>query len=261
MKESITLNKFIMNKTKYWYIVKKAIPKRYYNSLLSVYFRLRSVFYHGKKVTCPICENSFRKFLHNPTGQCPKCGSGGRHRTLFLFLQRKTNFFTAKLKVLHFAPEHCFYKLFKSFENIEYLSADLNSSRAMEKIDITNINYPNDSFDVILSSHVLEHIDNDHLAMTELNRIQRINGWSIHLVPIDYSRTITYEDPEIDTPSKRLNIYGHHDHKRVYGKDYPERLESVGFNVKSIGIFEFIQEEEICFLGLNKKSVIYLCTK
>lgn len=214
--------------------------------------------YRGDSFFCPICNSFMLKFK---SGNCPFCGSGLRHRVLWLFLSRKTDFFNADLSVLHFAPEHCFYKFMKKLPNIRYLTADLSSPRAMVKMDISDIHFPDNSYDVILSSHVLEHVDNDLKAMKELHRVQKDNGWSIHSVPIDYSRYSTFENPLIISSNERFKIFGHFDHRRIYGRDYSERLESAGFKVTIFKTSDFCNENEIRNMGLIKDAEIFYCTK
>ena len=137
------------------------VPRKYYPALAQVFFRLLSMFYKGNWVTCPCCGGNFRRFL--PLGKrsnvwCPRCGSMERHRLLWLYLKYKTNLFTDMLTLLHFAPEFIYQKVFKRLPNLAYISADLDSPLAMLKADITNISCQNNAFDVILYSHVLEHI-------------------------------------------------------------------------------------------------------
>jgi SAM-dependent methyltransferase len=247
-----------ITKSKSWYKIKSLIPQGIYEPLLSIYYFINRSFYYGNNVTCPICENNFKKFQGE---SCPKCGSSSRHRALWLFLKRKTDFFERDLKLLHFAPEHCFYKKLRDQKNINYTTGDICSPRAIAKIDITNINYPDNSFDVIISSHVLEHVPNDCQAMKELSRVQKSDGWAIHLVPIDHSREKTYDDPLINTPEKREKIYGHHDHKRIYGLDYTKRLEINGFKPHIFKVIDYINENEILKFGLDPNIEICYCQK
>ena len=124
--------------SRFWYKLKNIVPKRCQEPLISSIYYLRQIFYAGSNVYCPCCDRSFKKFyLKGKFGTCPRCGSGSRHRLLSLYLKNRTTFFTDKSKVLHFAPEYCFQKTFKSLPNISYLSADLGSARAMVLIDIT----------------------------------------------------------------------------------------------------------------------------
>lgn len=247
-----------ITENKNWYTIKALIPKQLFEPLLDFYYYIQSIGYSGNNYYCPICESKLRIFKSK---SCPKCGAGIRHRTLWLFLLRKTNFFKSELDVLHFAPEHCFFKKMKNQHNIKYLSADLGSPRAMVEIDMTNIKYPDNYFDVLISSHVLEHVDDDLKAMKELYRVQKKDGWAIHLAPIDYSRIDTYEDPLIKSPKERQKIYGHYDHKRLYGTDYKVRLKSAGFNVEVFKTEDFCDEKEIINMGLKKETEIFYCKK
>jgi SAM-dependent methyltransferase len=252
----------ITSSSKSWYAIKGLIPHRFYEPLLDVYHNVRKIRYKGSSVYCPVCDAHFNKFIPSGNiGICPACSSGSRHRAIYLFLKRKTNFFTGKMKVLHFAPEHCFYKSFKAMPNLEYLSADLNSPRAMVKMDINNIPYEDNHFDIVISSHVLEHIPDDMKAMRELYRVASKQGWSIHLAPIDYSRETTLEDPSVNTPELRQDFYGHHDHKRIYGRDYASRLRAAGFLVDVLEPKDYLTGIEMKKYGVDKNEMIYCCTK
>jgi SAM-dependent methyltransferase len=233
-----------------------------YEPLLNIYYSLGALRFGGQGVFCPICERSFRAFVNDSKyGTCPKCGGGSRHRVFYLFLKRKTNFFSDRLRVLHFAPEHCFFGRFRRQENLVYISADIHSPRAMETIDMTRIDYANDHFDVIFSNHVLEHVQDDVGAMAELYRVLKKGGWSVHNVPIDLTRTATFEDPQVTSPEQRAKIYGHHDHKRIYGLDYARRLQAAGFTVEAIPVTDFATAAEIEEFRLGERSTIFFCIK
>ena len=102
-----------------------------------------------------------------------------RHRLLCLFLKNRTNLFHDKLKVLHVSPEYFFQKTFKSMSNLDYISADLNSPYAMIRMDVTNILYEGNYFDVILCSHVLEHVVDDKKAMLKFFRVLKPGAWAL----------------------------------------------------------------------------------
>lgn len=196
-------------------------------------------FYRGNKVNCPVCGGNFRKFL--PYGNkgwdnrlCPKCLSLERHRLLWLFLQKKTDFFTKQIRMLHIAPEQPFYNRFRKRENIDYLTGDLESPIADVKFDIQKMPFDNERFDVIFCNHVLEHVDNDHLAMQELYRTTKTGGWVLIQIPIDTSRETTYENPEITDEKEREKHFGQYDHVRLYGLDFARRLENAGFRVETV---------------------------
>lgn len=252
----------ITSKSKTWYLIKSLIPQPLYEPLLNTYHTMRKRQYRGSSVFCPVCDQGFRAFIPGGNvGICPACSSGSRHRAIYLFLRKRTTFFTQRVKVLHFAPEFCFYRKFKGMANLDYLTADLNSPRAMVKIDMTRMPFADNQFDVVISSHVLEHIPDDLQAMRELCRVANNRGWSIHLAPIDYNRKTTFENPSINTPKERQEAYGHHDHRRIYGEDYADRLRSAGFTVEIFKPDQYLTAREISKFGIVPNEKIYCCTK
>lgn len=242
------------------------LPKQYRASAGLAYFRLTSVRYRGDKMICPCCGGHFRTFLPSslakrPNSMCPRCLSLERHRLYWVYLERQTNFFTAPLKVLHFAPELCFYNTFRKLPNLDYVPADIQSPLAMETIDITRIPYPDKTFDVVLCSHVLEHVPEDRKAMRELFRVLKPGGWGIIQTPIDTSRATTLEDPTITTPEEKQRVYGHDDHVRLYGRDYKDRLEAAGFQVTLDNFTSTLDTETIERYGLPADEPLYVCTR
>lgn len=168
---------------------------------------IQSVFYFGANYICPVCESSFRKFLsygpeRRKNAKCPKCGAMERHRLIWLFLKNDTNMFFDKMKVLHFAPESCFFNRFSKLTNLCYVPADCDpSSSLVRKIDITNIPSDDNFYDSIICCHVLEHVPDDRRAMSEMFRVLKQGGWAIMQVPI--GRLVTFEDPTILTSEDR----------------------------------------------------------
>ena len=156
-----------------------------------------------------------------------------RHRLLWLYLQNETTFFSSKkkLKVLHIAPEQCFLHIFKKQKNLEYITSDIESPIADVKADICDLPFANEEFDVVFCNHVLEHIPNDTKAMQELYRVMRVGGFGIFQIPQDIHRKTTFEDNSITNRKERAKIFGQYDHVRVYGRDYFEKLRSIGFKV------------------------------
>lgn len=202
----------------------------------------------GNKYTDPIDNKSFRKFL--PYGYqiqrqnvlSPSTLSLERHRLLWLYLTNETDFFTSKKKVLHMAPEQCFLTRFRKL-NHDYKTADLDSPIADVKADIINLPFNDNSFDVIFCNHVLEHVQDDTKAMKELFRVMKKGGMGIFQVPQDLNRDVTFEDNSITDPKKRAKIFGQYDHVRVYGRDYFEKLRSIGFNVEEVNYSQKISSE------------------
>ncbi len=163
--------------------------------------------------------------------------------------------------MLHIAPEYTLSNLLKKLTNLNYITADLDPKRAMVQMDITDIQYPDNSFNVIYVSHVLEHIPDDRKAMSELCRVLKPNGWAILLVPIWAEKTI--EDPHLKTPEERQKLFGQHDHVRRYGFDgkYKERLEEAGFKVKVEPYAKTLGHVKVKRYGLAEGEDIYFCKK
>lgn len=118
-----------------------------------------------------------------------------------------------------------------ALRHLDYLSIDLESGLAMRKMDVTNLDLPDESFDVIFCNHVFEHIPDDQQAMRELRRVLKVGGWAILQTPIDYDRQTTDEDPSIADPQERIRRFGQADHVRVYGLDFFDRLRQAGWEV------------------------------
>jgi len=249
-------------------LLKKLVPGRLRRPLARLADRVvpRRVMYFGRAHYCPICRARLRRFRDfTPTYrnvECPVCELHPRHRLLWLYLTHQLRLFeTGRLSLLHFAPEKLFAEAFLRTPTIQYTSADLSSPVAMVKVDICRIPYPDASFDAILCSHVLEHVDDDSTAMRELFRVLKPGGWAILQVPIDESREQTLEDPAIQTPEDREKFYWQHDHVRLYGRDYPERLRQAGFEVEIDWYVRTFAPEEVRRLGLDPTEGIYRCTK
>jgi ubiquinone/menaquinone biosynthesis C-methylase UbiE len=127
-------------------------------------------------------------------------------------------------------------------------------------MDITDIQYPDESFDVIYCSHVLEHVPEDRQALREFYRVLRRGGWAVLLVPITADRTC--EDPSAVDPSERKRVFGQEDHVRRYGPEFRDRLCEAGFDVCVRQVSELCSEEEAVRMGLTAASgAIYCCRR
>ncbi|MCH1433976.1 MAG: methyltransferase domain-containing protein [Flavobacteriaceae bacterium] len=224
---------------------------------LSIWFRpLIKWYFKGSRFTDPIDGSSYRKFLaygyivSRPNALCPGTLSLERHRVLWLYLQRKTTLLQNKLKVLHIAPEQVFYSRFKSFNHWDYTTTDLHSPLADVKADICDLPFKDGTFDLILCNHVLEHIPDDLKAMEELYRVLKKGGKLIAQVPLEAERSVTFEDNSITDKAKRTEIFGQYDHVRIYGKDYYQRLELVGFKTEGVDFLKELSTEEIVKFAL-----------
>ena len=225
------------------------------------------IYLSGNRYTDPIDGRSFRSFISygynnvRKNALSPSTYSLERHRMLWLYLKNETDIFTKQIRLLHFAPEPAFHKIFKNCNNISYDTIDLNSPLAEIKADICDLPIENDTYDYILCNHVLEHIDDDIKAMSELYRVLKKGGIGIFQIPIDVERKNTFEDPSITSPKQRNKIFGQYDHVRIYGMDYFDRLKSVGFSVNQIYYGEKLSEEEIFKYCLSKNEIIPVCKK
>lgn len=246
----------------------RLVPRKYLQLVGGWLLRQISFFYRGNTVECPITGKSYRRFLPygrlhiRPNALCPDSLSLERHRLLWLFLLRKTNFFQAPLKVLHIAPELCFLEKFEKLPNLqEYITADLNSPWAKVKMDIHQMPFADNHFDVVLCNHVLEHVSNDIQALREIYRVLKPKGWAILQSPVDWNLEKTYEDPSITSRKARERAFGQSDHLRLYGKDYPDRIASVGFRVTVDNFVQTLSEYETKRYALDVNELIVIATK
>jgi predicted SAM-dependent methyltransferase len=253
--------------TKIFKFVLNAVPRPI---LIKLSYWVRpfvSFYLKGTTYTDPIDGKSFRKMLPYGYGEqrtnalSPSTLSLERHRLIWLYLKNETDFFTASKKVLHIAPEQCFLTLFKNQKNLTYTSADLYSPIVDVKADICDLPFEDNSFDVIFCNHVLEHIEDDKKAMEELYRVLKRGGMGIFQIPQDLSLKKTYEDFSITSKEERKKHFGQYDHVRIYGKDYFDRLRSVGFKVEEIDYSKNLSEDLIQKYCLVKGEILPVCTK
>lgn len=244
-----------------------AIPRPLLIRLSYVVRPLLALFLKGKRYTDPIDGKSFRKFLPYGYGAprenvlSPSTLSLERHRLLWLWLERETDFFSKPAKVLHFAPEQAFYNRFREMEHLEYTTTDLNSPLADVKADICALPFKDNDYDIILCNHVLEHIPNDAQAMRELYRVLKPGGMAILQIPQELDRTVTFEDNTITDRAERAKIFGQYDHVRVYGRDYFDTLRSFGFRVDEVDYTNQLDTKEVDRYRLAKGEVLPVCWK
>jgi SAM-dependent methyltransferase len=223
---------------------------------------LLAFFLRGNKYVDPIDGKGFRTFLpygygkQRPNVLSPSTLSLERHRLFWLYLKNNTNFFSGSYNVLHFAPEQCFLKRFKKLKNINYTTTDLISPIADVKADICNLPFDDNTYDVIFCNHVLEHISDDTKAMQELYRVMKVGGFGIFQVPQDLRRETTFEDDTIIDKAERAKIFGQYDHVRIYGRDYFDKLRSVGFVVEEVDYTATLSPSDVDKYRLAKGEII-----
>jgi len=252
---------------KFFKIILNLLPRPILIRLSYIARPVLAFFLKGNTYTDPIDGRSFKNFLPYGYGKqrnnvlSPSTLSLERHRLLWLYLKNKTDFFKAEYKVLHFAPEQAFYKRFKKMSNLDYVTTDLNSPLADVKADICNLPFSDNEFDIILCNHVLEHIPDDTKAMKELYRVLKPEGFGVFQIPQDLSRLETFEDNTITDKKERAEIFGQYDHVRIYGRDYFDKLRSVGFKVAEIDYTASLSEAEINKYRLAKGEIIPVVRK
>ena len=228
------------------------IPRSWLQRMAGWAVPVMGLAYMGRGRECPMCGAKRRRFL--PYGYvtsredalCPRCLSLERHRMIWLWLERRSDLFTSHPTLLHIAPEVSLISHFKRHYkgHTGYITADLESPLADMHFDVQHIPMEERSVDVVICNHLLEHVEDDRVALKELYRIMRPGGWGIVLVPEDRSREVTFEDDTITDPKERTRLFGQYDHRRVYGRDYDDRLREAGFEVERIAVEDMLSEDE-----------------
>ena len=229
--------------------------------------RVQVIGSRGAQVICPLCEQSWAHFVSRNRGKrvaavCPGCRSLERHRMFWLFFQRSTDVLSAPLRLLHFAPEPQLEHRLRSLPLLDYVTADLLREDVDLRLDVAAMaDLPDESFDVVLCSHVLEHVPDDAAAMRELLRITRVGGWALLTAPVEDDREATYEDWSVTTPSGRRTAFGQSDHVRRYGRNFPDLLGAQGWGVESVPlrltgeesrVFGIPEHEQRIYLGRRR---------
>jgi SAM-dependent methyltransferase len=178
-----------------------------------------------------------------------------------LYLEERTEVGKRPLSLLHFAPEFALSENLRRAPRLRYITADLDPDVADLVIDITQMALEGGSFDAIICSHVLEHVEDDRSAMRELFRVLRPGGWALVLVPLDLERETTYEDPAIKTPAQRREACWQEDHVRLYALDIADRLRSAGFDVTTEYYADGLPPDAAERFGLIRPDVIFRCTR
>ncbi len=243
------------------------IPRHIQQKIAHLILIILSPFYRGNKFEDPIDGKTYRKLL--PYGQlnkrqnalAPLSMSLERHRLIWLYLQNNTDFFKEPKRFLHVAPEYCYLRKFKKMNHLDYITGDLISPWADVKMDVCDIPFGENEFDVAMCNHVFEHVDDDHKAMTEFFRVLKPGGWAIFQVPLDTTREETYEDATITNPQEREKHFWQHDHVRLYGRDYGKRLNNAGFKVVESDYISEIGKDLATRYALPMGEIIYICHK
>lgn len=236
---------------------------------------------------CPVCgtkpatflplpefyrENAIRYgFEHFDKGEmlsvdaysCALCGASDRERLYALWIGRQLERkqFSNNTSIIHFAPESALSEKLKNLSFSCYKTADLLMDHADYKVDMMDMPFQDESFDFFICSHVLEHVESDGRALSELFRITKTGGCGILMVPIILGLDATFEDPNVTDEANRYRFFGQNDHVRLYAhKDYINKINSHGFRVEELG-GNYFGKDVFCALGLTPTSVLYVVNK
>jgi SAM-dependent methyltransferase len=244
------------------------VPRTVLQRTATLGLNLIGLVYRGNAVECPVCNTGFRKFLPygriNPreNALCPNCLSLERHRLLWLYLKEQTEFFRKPLAVLHIAPEACFIERFEKLHHGGYVTADIESPLAKVKLNIEAMPFGENSFDVVLCNHVLEHVNDDVAAMNEIKRVLKPGGFAILQVPFfNPVPDNTFEDKTVTLARERERLFGQADHVRRYGKDYADRIRKTGMKVIEDPFAAQLPDEVAKRHGIAQNEIIYKAVK
>ena len=220
--------------------------------------------YRGHRYLCPCCEHQFRRLAPHgrpprPGRACPNCRALQRHRLLWLYLVRERNILSSSYRVLHVAPERAIRRRLSSASNLTYVTVDLAMAEAAVHSELEALPFEDACFDIVICSHVLEHVQHDLQSMAEMHRVLAPTGRALIMVPVDRRRSETHEDASITDPDARRQVFGHPGHVRYYGTDVTTRLEQSGFGVDPVDYADHIPPEEAERIRVSRGELIYVC--
>lgn len=238
-------------------IISSVIPRKVIikNEMIVRFFYYQ--FYRGSRFQCNVCNKKLRRFIELKSGDklCPYCGSSSRNRRLWNIL--KSEFLKNDIRILHFSPSRSLKRFLSKDPSLNYITSDfIGEFDADKHYNITDISESDNSFDLIICYHILEHIEDDCTAMKELYRILKNGGSCIIQTPFKDGEI--YEDDTIKMAEDRLKYFGREDHLRIYSVDgLKERLEHSGFEVK---VNKFNEDKEN-LKGLSETEYVLLANK
>ena len=243
-----------------------------------------------KTFFCPVCNHSVKEFhrisdfwddmmdkyacihsiycietLNRKAYSCPHCHASDRDRLYAIYLDVIFNAIQTKdrkCNLLEMAPTKCLTEFIKKHRFIQYRSSDLYMEDVDDHVDITDMYiYPDNKFDVIICSHILEHVEDDRKAMSELYRILSPDGFAIVMAPVNLSLAEDFENSTYQTEAERWKYFGQNDHVRFYSKNgFVNKLTQTGFKVSQLGV-EYFGQEIFIKNGIHPRSVLYVVTK
>ncbi len=241
-----------------------ATLKKIKRSLSPLYYRLHQLYFSlaGHRVQCNICgykANHLQSDVWHAHSICPRCESSIRQRLLWACLSEHQKFNHTNLiqnkAVLHFAPEKCFRDFIKDkaaiYHSADFFAEGYHYPNITYNLDISNMqSIADNTYDCLIACDVLEHVNNDQKALSEISRVLKPNGVCILTVPQKDHLEITDEDLSITDPKEREKRFGQSDHLRIYGFDFLNKIQSAGLQCD-------IVDEQYFGKDYVKKHVIF----
>ncbi|MEM6824585.1 MAG: class I SAM-dependent methyltransferase [Pseudomonadota bacterium] len=230
------------------------INVRQFTNLLPqpVRFGLRRRLFAGSNQTCPLCENSVKAFhghggghavlderkvvggMRREADRCPICHACDRVRMMMLYIESHTAVGQQRTRILHVAPDYGLYLWLKRQPAIDYICTDIDAQRyrhmaELQTADLTKLPFPEDDFDLVICSHVLEHVPDDAAAFSEIARVLKPGGQALLLTPYAMDGKPTDEEPTISDTVEMERRFGQADHVRLYNRDdFLARMATAG---------------------------------
>jgi hypothetical protein len=245
---------------------------------------LKRLRWWGTRHRCPVCGARVRRYL--PEGNafpvlreldvvggerraertCPICLANTRARLVWWYLEQESGILARRVRLLHIAPEPSLHRRLAAAPTVAYYAGDREPRRygfveELCQLDACRLPYPDACFDVLLANHVLEHVDDDWSALAEFLRVLRPGGLAVLQVPVAQRLAVTREDPALRSEEEREEAYGQWDHVRLYGLDYPSRLEKAGFAVRCYTAHASRGAEFQARWLVDPREVLYLATR
>jgi len=229
----------------------------------AVRVRAATARHRGDTVRCPLCDSGFDRFKddwNRPNALCWRCGAQERHRAQWLLFERRPQLLDEACSLLHVSPEWCLRRHLAALPGLRYVTSDLDRAQEADlRLDVTALELPDDAFDAVICSHVLEHVRDDRAALRELRRITAPGGFTLVMVPLALDRASTYEDVSITAPEEREQAFLQHDHVRLYAPDIADRLRAAGFAVEIADMHAELGPDGARRHGLLASDLIFLC--
>jgi len=191
---------------------------------------------------------------------CPSCRSHDRERHLLIYLA-SLNLLSlfSQAKVLHFAPEKWVSNVIQLQSPELYIKADLfPQTEDVQQMNMLAIPYPDEFFSVVIANHVLEHVEDDLLALSEIRRVLKKGGMAILQTPYSAQLEATFADDGIKGDYLCREVYGQEDHVRLYGRDIFERFSSAGFNSLVVSHQQVLSDIAPEVYGVNQDEPFFL---